>query len=65
LERLITNRFREDPEAALVLEALLDGKAASEIREGFGLSSKEYETDVKRVRRAVREIIKIVNGGQS
>jgi DNA-directed RNA polymerase specialized sigma24 family protein len=57
LEQLIKERFADDPEAALVLEARLDGKDPSEIRESLGLSQKEYETTVKRIRRAVKRLL--------
>ena len=57
LEKLIKERFTDDPEAALVLEARLDGKDPSEIREGLGLTQKEYETTVKRIRRAVKRLL--------
>lgn len=57
LEKLIKERFADDPEAGLVLEARLDGKDPSEIRESLGLSQKEYETTVKRIRRAVKRLL--------
>ena len=40
-----------------MLEARLDGNDPSEIREGLGLSQKEYETTVKRIRRAVKRLL--------
>jgi DNA-directed RNA polymerase specialized sigma24 family protein len=57
LEKLIKERFAKDTEAALVLEARLDGNDPSEIRESLGLSQKEYETTVKRIRRAVKRLL--------
>lgn len=57
LEKLIVDRFADDAEAALVLEAKLDGKEPTEIRESLGLSQREYETTVKRIRRAVQKLM--------
>jgi DNA-directed RNA polymerase specialized sigma24 family protein len=57
LEKLIKERFANDTEAALVLEARLHGNDPSEIRESLGLSQKEYETTVKRIRRAVKRLL--------
>lgn len=57
LEKMIKERFANDTEAALVLEARLDGNDPSEIRESLGLSQKEYETTVKRIRRAVKRLL--------
>jgi hypothetical protein len=62
VERLMEERFKDDPEAALVLEGLLNGDMPAEIREGLRLSQNEYETIVKRVRRAVH---KLIDGVQS
>jgi DNA-directed RNA polymerase specialized sigma24 family protein len=57
LEKLIKERFSNDTEAALVLEARLDGNDPSEIRDSLGLSQKEYETTVKRIRRTVKRLL--------
>jgi len=57
IERLVTERFADDPEAALMLEARLDGRTPTDIREALGLSQQQYETILKRVRRAVRIIL--------
>jgi DNA-directed RNA polymerase specialized sigma24 family protein len=57
LEGLISARFASDAEAALVLEALLDEKKPPEIRESLGLSQKEYETTVRRIRRTVERLL--------
>lgn len=62
VERLMVGCFKDDPEAALVLEGLLNGDTPAEIREGLRFSQKEYETIVKRVRRAVH---KLIDGVQS
>jgi DNA-directed RNA polymerase specialized sigma24 family protein len=62
IEGLIKERFAGDDEAALMLEARLEGKTPAEIREALGLSQQQYEIVVKRVRRA---IAKILEGGQS
>jgi DNA-directed RNA polymerase specialized sigma24 family protein len=59
---LIKTRFADDEEGALVLEARLDGSTPTEIRDAFGFSQSQYETVIKRVRRAVW---KIVYGGTS
>jgi DNA-directed RNA polymerase specialized sigma24 family protein len=58
VEGLIQERFSDDPEAALMLEARLDGKTPIEIRAALGLTQQEYETTLKRVRRAVDKIRK-------
>ena len=57
IERLIKERFADDDEAALMLEARLEGKTPTEIREALGLSQQQYETIVKRVRRAIAKIL--------
>jgi DNA-directed RNA polymerase specialized sigma24 family protein len=62
VERVIRERFEDDPEAALVLEALLEGHKPADIREGLHLSQKDYETIVRRIRRAVH---KLIDGVQS
>lgn len=57
IERLIKERFANDDEAALMLEARLEGKTPTEIREALGLTQQQYETIVKRVRRAIAKIL--------
>ena len=57
IERLIKERFADDDEAALMLEARLEGKTPTEIREALGLTQQQYETIVKRVRRAIANIL--------
>lgn len=57
IERLINERFADDTEAALMLEARLEGKTPTEIREALGLSQQQYETIVKRVRRAIAKLL--------
>jgi DNA-directed RNA polymerase specialized sigma24 family protein len=58
---VIKTRFRDDEEAALVLESRLDGRTPVEIRDALALSQSEYETVMRRVKRALE---KIVNGGR-
>ena len=57
IERLINERFSDDVEAALMLEARLEGKTPTEIREALGLTQQQYETIVKRVRRAIAKVL--------
>ena len=57
IERLIKERFADDCEAALMLEARLEGKTPTEIRGALGFTQQQYETIVKRVRRAIAKIL--------
>jgi len=61
LARQMYERFRaafdEDFVGQLVYEALADSRTPGEIRESLGLSMKEYETVVKRVRRTVTRLM--------
>jgi DNA-directed RNA polymerase specialized sigma24 family protein len=57
IEGLIKGRFADDDEAALMLEARLEGKTPTEIREALELTQQQYETILKRVRRAIAKIL--------
>jgi RNA polymerase sigma-70 factor (ECF subfamily) len=45
--------FIEDPIATLIINGLADGLSADEIRKEFGLTSTEYDSARKRMRRAL------------
>ena len=57
IEQLIKARFADDVEAALMLEARLSGETPIAIREACGLTQQQYETIVKRVRRAIDKVL--------
>ena len=57
IEQLIKVRFADDAEAALMLEAMRSGTTPTAIREALELTQQQYETIVKRVRRAIDKVL--------
>lgn len=58
----INKLFEDDHEALLVIEGLGEGMSGPEIQQALGMSSKDYDATVKRMRRRVRQVFG--EGGQ-
>lgn len=50
----IGERFAEDEEVGLLIEALADSMSGPEVQEAFGWTQTRYETVMRRLRRSVR-----------
>ena len=58
LDRQVRERFKDDAVVVLVYEAFLDRMTPADIRSCLGITENEYHAAAKRLRRAVRGLLK-------